>query len=349
MAWNAGMSFTTMGSDAAIPGKRPFSMKVSSCMPGTSKKEGADHIMSWMQDCGLNTMCLATTYHSGWFIHPHSSRHRAYWSEGGVAYFHPDESLYVDTPIRPAVSSCAEYTDRLKVVGERLHNYNLRLVSWTVGVHNTRLGQLFPDFAQQNVFGDVLPHALSIGHDATRQYLKALCRDLVVNYPIHGLLLESFGWMGLRHGHHHERDLAGLSSFEQDLMSICFNPETVRKAQVLGIDVGKVREVVRGTLEAAFEHAPDRPKNHPLSIAEMEYRSEDLRAYIRFCKELADSLISEIKRESLRGTNCELYVQSGYNSEIADVCDAFAVWVYGQSPDKAFDTVSQKRAEFPAQ
>ena len=104
---------------------------------------------------------------------------------------------------------------------------------------------------------------LSIGHDATRAYLKALCRDLAVNYPMYGIQLESFGWMGLRHGHHHERDLTALSSLEQELLAMCFNAETVRKAKAAGVDADKAREVVKATLEAAFKEAPDRPKGHP--------------------------------------------------------------------------------------
>jgi len=68
-------------------------------------------------------------------------------------------------------------------------------------------------------------HALSIGHDFTREYLKAFCRDLAVNYPMSGLQLESFGWMEARHGHHHERYLVELTSLEHSLLSICFNPD----------------------------------------------------------------------------------------------------------------------------
>ena len=62
-----------------------------------------------------------------------------------------------------------------------------------------------------------------------------------MNYPMYGIQLESFGWMGLRHGHHHERDLTALSSLEQELLAMCFNPETVRKAKAAGVDADKAR------------------------------------------------------------------------------------------------------------
>jgi hypothetical protein len=311
------------------------------------RDDGADRVMGWMRDSGLNLMCIAGCYHSGWFIHPHNPKHRVYMTEGSVAYFQPDESLYARTPMRPQLASFARDTNWLKLAGERLDKYELRMVSWTIGAHNTKLGQLHPQYTQQNVYGDSIPHALSIGHDATREYLKALCRDLALNYPMYGIQLESFGWMGVRHGHHHERDLTRLTPLEQELLSMCFNPQTVSKAQAANVDVGKAREVVKATLDAVFQEAPDRPKNHPQSMAELEARSPDLKAYNQFRQKLADSLIIEIKEQALKGTSCKLFMQSGYQGEIARVTDGFATWAYGQVPKKVLESVKQGRAAIP--
>ena len=147
------------------------------------KDSGADTVMAWMRDSGLNQMTIAGCYHSGWFVHPHNPRHRAYMTEGSVAYFHPDKKIFKSSPIKPIVASFAKDTNWLTVAGKLLDKYQLQMVSWTIGTHNTHLAQKYPQYAQQNVFGDAIPHALSIGHDATRAYLKALCRDLAVNYP----------------------------------------------------------------------------------------------------------------------------------------------------------------------
>lgn len=216
--------------------------------------------MGWMQDSGLNEMVIAGCYHAGWFVHPHNASHRAYMTEGSVAYFHPDRRIFRASLIKPFVASFAKETNWLQMAGKLVERYKLRPVSWTIGSHNTRLAQKHPEYAQRNVYGDALPHALSIGHDAARNYLKALCRDLAVNYPMYGIQLESFGWMGLRHGHHHERDLTDLTPFEQELLAMCFNPQTASKAKASGIDVDKVRDVVRSTLEAAFREAPEPSK-----------------------------------------------------------------------------------------
>jgi hypothetical protein len=309
------------------------------------KDSGADTVMGWMRDSGLNQMVIAGCYHSGWFVHPHSPR-RAYMTEGSVAYFHPDKKIFKSSPIKPILASFAKDTNWLAVAGRLLDKYQLHMVSWTIGTHNTHLAQKYPQYAQQNVFGDAIPHALSIGHDATRAYLKALCRDLAVNYPMYGIQLESFGWMGMRHGHHHERDLTGLSSLEQELLAMCFNSQTVRKAKAAGVDADKAREVVKATLEAAFKNAPDRPKGHPASMSELEGRAPDLKAYNQFRRQLADSMIIEIKQEALKGTLCKLLLQSGYQKELANVADGFASGVYGKLPAEVLKLWSREEPGF---
>jgi hypothetical protein len=66
---------------------------------------------------------------------------------------------------------------------------------------------------------------------------------------------------------------------EQELMSTCFNPDTMRKAKAKGIDAEKARATVRQVLDAAFREAPDRPPNHPAFVAEIEDRSPELKFY----------------------------------------------------------------------
>ena len=310
--------------------------------------EGVDHVLGWMRDSGLNQMVIAGSYHSGWFVHPRKERRRLYMTEGGVLYFPPDPTVFRATPIEPEVASAARGTNWLRRAGEQLDRYGLRMASWTIGVHSTRLGQRYPEYTQHTAYGDSLPHALSIGHDAVREYLKALCRDLATNYPMYGVQLEAFGWMGVNHGHHHERDLTELRPFEQSLLSICFNPETMKKANERGVDAQKAREAVRRVLDVAFREAPGRPATHPESVADVEDRSPDLKAYNRVRRDLANELIVEIKQQALKGTTCKLLLQSGYQPDIAPVVDGFACGAYGQSPEKVLETVRRATSAAPA-
>ena len=310
--------------------------------------EGADRVLGWMRDSGLNQMLIAASYHSGWFVHPRKTNRRLYMTQGGVLYFPPDPKIFRATPIKPEVATFARETNWLRVAREKLERYDMRMASWTIGVHSTLLGQRYPDFTQQTAYGDSLPHALSIGHDAVREYLKALCRDLATNYGMYGVQLEAFGWMGVNHGHHHERDLTELKPFEQALLSTCFNPSTMKKAQEKGIDAEKARLAVRAVLDDAFREAPDRPANHPKSVAEVEDRSPDLKAYNQFRRQLARDLIVEIKQDALKGTSCKLLMQSGYDADLTTVADGFACGAYGQQPEQVLETVRRATAAVPA-
>ncbi|CAN5592149.1 hypothetical protein BH23ACI1_BH23ACI1_21220 [soil metagenome] len=309
--------------------------------------EGVDQVLGWTRDSGLNQVHIAGTYHAGWFVHPAKPQRRLHMTEGGVLYFPPDPAIFKTSPIEPAVASIVRETNWLRRAGERMDRYGLRLISWTVGAHNTRLGQRYPDYTQHTAYGDRLPHALSIGHDAVRHYLKAVCRDLATNYPMYGVQLEAFGWMGALHGHHHERDLIQLSSLEQTLLSICFNPETMRKARATGIDPEEARTAVRDVLDAAFRAAPDRPPGHPASLEELEARAPVLKAYNDFRRVLADSLIIEIKQETLKGTSCRLLMQGGYQPGIAQVVDGFSAAAYGQPPERVLEIVQRGAAALP--
>jgi hypothetical protein len=310
--------------------------------------EGVDRVLGWMRDSGLNQMLIAGSYHAGWFVHPRKEKRRLYMTQGGVLYFPPDPKIFRATPIKPDVADFARRTNWLRRAGEQADRYGLRMASWTIGVHSTRLGQRYPAYTQHTAYGDSIPHALSIGHDAVRAYLKALCRDLATNYPMYGVQLEAFGWMGVNHGHHHERDLTELRPFEQTLLSTCFNPQTMAKAKAKGIDAERAREAIRSVLDAAFREAPERPANHPASVADVEERSPDVKAYNQFRRQLARDLIVEIKQEALEGTSCKLLLQSGYDADLAQAADGFACGAYGQPPAQVLETVRRATGSVPA-
>ena len=56
----------------------------------------------------------------------------------------------------------------MREAGKRLDKHGLKLVSWTVCAHNTRLGLLHPECTVRNCFGDSYPHALCPANDQVR-------------------------------------------------------------------------------------------------------------------------------------------------------------------------------------
>ncbi len=307
--------------------------------------EGVDTVMAWAADSGLTALQIAGSYHAGWFIHPHNPQHRAYMTEDGCVYFHPNLHLYADTPLKPKVATVCEETDWMAEVGQRLAQYNLKLVSWTVCTHNTRLGRQHPDCTVHNCFGDSYPHALCPANDAVRAYLCALCCDLANNLPLHAVQLESPDYMGLVHGHHHERDLTVLSPLERTLMSLCFCPSCTAKAQAQGVDAERLQSKVRALLDAAMQSAPERPQGHPEQWSEVVAKIPELTAYQAFRKGIEDSLLHDI-RAAMHPASAELHLLGDFNAEVAEVVDVFGISVYGQRPDKVRASVEAAKARF---
>jgi hypothetical protein len=293
--------------------------------------EGVDKVMGWASDSGLTALQIAGAYHAGWFIHPHNPRHRAYMTDDGCVYFHPSELLYKQTVLKPKVARCCAQTDWMREAGRRLEQHRLKLVSWTVCTHNTRLGLLHPECTMRNCFGDSYPHALCPANDQVRNYLTALCHDLANNLPMHAIQLESPGYMGLVHGHHHERDLTVLSGLEQALMSFCFCADCTRKAESKHVDIARIRAEVRAVLEAGMAAAPGRPKDHPQTLEQFAERLPEWPAYRAFRKEIEDTLIHDIKA-AMKPSEAKLYLLGGYSPQVADVVDVFNGGVYGQKP-----------------
>jgi hypothetical protein len=312
-------------------------------------ENNVDSVMEQLKKNGLNTVCLAATYHTGWFIHPRSRKHRAFMAEDGVCYFHPHEEL-----LRPGkgrlslkVAEMAKHADWLEEAGKRVKCHGLRLVSWTIGVHNTRLGLSCPEVTQENVYGDRLPHALCPANEDVREYLLALCRDIAVHYPVWALQLESFCWMGHVHGHHHERDLVNLTALENELMGLCFCSACSTKAGKAGVDASEAKALVKSVLDSAFREAPRRRKGHAQSMAELESSSSDLRKFNLWRKKYCNSLIAEIKSKALRGTDCRLLLQSGFEPELADVVDGFACGAYRKTPAETSSICREAKSLLP--
>jgi hypothetical protein len=294
--------------------------------------DGVDNVLGETRDSGLNTLCLAATYHSGWFIHPHNRRHRAFLTEGSVCYFRPQESLYKNAKLRPQLAKLSSDKDWFAEAGKRIDAYGLRLVAWTVGTHNSRLGLLHPELTVRNVYGDSLPHALCPAQEAVAIYLKTLCLDLARNHPLWGIQLEGFCWMAFAHGHHHERDLVGLTPFEQELMGLCVCDACSQRAAGHDVDLAKVKECIKQTLDTAFREAPERPLDHPRSMSELESSCPELRKFNAWRQNYLNLLITEIKAEPLKGTSCRLLMQTQYDRALDGVADGFGCASYEKAP-----------------
>lgn len=212
------------------------------------QEEGVAEVTARLRGAGLDTVSLALTYHAGKFLRPHAPRRKVYFPEDGTVYFRPDLSRY--GRIKPRVNSQVGAFDALHELDR--HAPDLRLVGWTVGLHNTPLGLEHPDLTSRNAYGDPLYNSLCPSQPHVRDYLVALCVDLGASHRLAEVMIETPGWQAFRHGHHHEFELVELSNRTETLLGMCFCDACRAGARAAGIDADGLAAATRRELDRFF-------------------------------------------------------------------------------------------------
>lgn len=211
-------------------------------------EEGIGPVVDRLRGAGLNAVSLATAYHAGKFLRPHAPEKKIWFPEDGTVYFRPDARCYGRLTPQPA--AMLDHFDALSELES--HAPDFHCSGWTVGLHNTRLGQAHPDLACQTAFGDPLHNALCPSQPEVREYLVALCADLARHAVIDEIAIEAPGFQVYRHGHHHEFELIELTPDVETLLGICFCPACQTAASTAGVNAGALARQARRDLEAFF-------------------------------------------------------------------------------------------------
>lgn len=223
--------------------------------PWDLEDEGPDKVIGRMRDVGIDSLVVATSYHAGKFVRPHATGRKVYFPEDGTVYFRLDASRYGE--IKPRTNSLVDGFDVLGALAKSAPD--LPVTGWTVGLHNTPLGQAHPDLVVRNAYGDPLWNALCPAQPEVRGYLVSLCADLANNHPLAEVAIETPGWQAYRHGHHHEFELIDLGPKAQVLLGMCFCDACVAGAGKAGIDAASLVRRTRGELEQFFADGTEPP------------------------------------------------------------------------------------------
>jgi hypothetical protein len=264
--------------------------------------EGHDAALGRIAEAGFSTVNLATQYHAGKFLLPRNPRRRVYFQEDGAVFFRPDMSRY--GRLTPRVHSLVgDGTDPVQETIETGARYGLSYTAWTVCLHNSWLGEQFPDTTMHTAFGDPLIHSLSPAHPDARAYLLAVIGDLVGRYEVPAMQLESPGYMGFLHGFHHEIIGADLDAVQQRLLSISFNPVETAGATSAGIDAEGVRNRVVSALDGCWNRGVALIEgDEPSDAARFLFDDPELQAYTGWLVDQEISLLEEI-RETVKAAN----------------------------------------------
>src|SRR5919198_43488 len=133
--------------------------------------EGTSHVIGSVEALGVNTITIAATYHAGKFLRPHGTSGKVYFPEDGTVYFKADASRYGS--IKPVTNTLTRDRDVLReVTSDRRVAVNV----WLVLLHNSRLGDAYPQSTVRNAFGDRYIYSLCPSAPEVRDYAVAVCR-----------------------------------------------------------------------------------------------------------------------------------------------------------------------------
>jgi hypothetical protein len=240
---------------------------------------------------GINRIHVTTLYHSGKFLLPRNATRKVYLPEPG--------RLFVRLPSGSFDGSLAPDYDALADSSwlDRLAKANIPLAAWTVFHHGSSLAGRNPQLTIHNVYGDSYPFALCPSQPAVRAFSRQLARALCATGFYDTLDLETIGYLGYAHGHHHEVAAVPCGTAAQFLLSLCFCDACSEMVSRAGIDLHCLKRLIRELLEARFA-ADDAISTHPEDseqIATLLVLFPELQEFIRLRIAVVSTLVNEIR------------------------------------------------------
>lgn len=252
---------------------------------------GVPAVVDELQALRINTITLATSYHAGKFIRPRGRSGKVYFPEDGTVYFRPDPDRY--GKIKPVPNHMLEDHD---VLEEVCNNPRMSAHAWLVLMHNTRLGESYPDSTVVNAFGDRYVYNLCPSAPAARRYAVALCADVADRYAIDGISLETPGFLPYAHGFHHEFALVRQNAWLDRLLGLCFCEHCLSGAAAADIDARRLWHDVRESIERYLSSGLDFPDDmaDAFWLADIVLDPE-LSKFLRWRCDVVSSLVAEIR------------------------------------------------------
>lgn len=290
--------------------------------------EGEYNVLCQLQDIGLNTINIASSYHQGRFLLPHNPIRKIINAEEGVVYFDFNQDYFKNTCLKPEKSKSFKNKDVLKILVEANQSFNLDLTSWTVFFHNGRLATKHRNLAVKDPFGTVDPNNLCPNSGDARNYASGLIRNISENYGIRHIQMESvFYPRGLYHGSHHEIFGVNTNPTVDFLFSLCYCKRCLQTAAEKKIKMSESIPKIKKYINNSFSDESNiKYSNSKKEIIE-ELQKLNMEFLIEFKKDTYLDIITQIS-ESIEENSSKAIIEIISNSEID-----YEGISYGELPD----------------
>jgi hypothetical protein len=198
---------------------------------------------------GCNAIALNANYHHARLLRPRAAGPKMLQLPGAVAAFQPQAGLYPDEVLVPGPEPALVKAGVLARAREACTREGIDFGLWTVGLHNSTLGERNRHLCMVNCFGDCYTYSLCPSHSAVRAFLQGVIRDLCAQFQPDRIIQEAVGYLGARHGVHHELFFVTWDEALELLLSLCFCSACQTWGEMVGLDVQALRQNVAGLAE----------------------------------------------------------------------------------------------------
>ena len=271
--------------------------------PWDIEDEGIDRFAARLEQLGVTSASPSVLYHSGRALLPRAQEHKVRLL-GGPGANYPFESL--ETPFAAMGSESAPRSGRQfwQALAGALAARGIRLNAWAMPMHGSELGRRLPHGVVRNCFGNPYNYALCPSHPQARRFAQCLVGELARSQIFHAIQLESVGYLGYRHFHHHEAEYVGHGPLEELFLSLCFCDACTAGARREGISIFELRESISRELERRWRD--DVWSVGPEDVREALAANDDLGAFISYRQATVASLVASLA-ELCRRENTELH------------------------------------------
>lgn len=192
---------------------------------------------------GMQAVSLAHSYHNVKHLRPHNPGRKLFVANSSAIYFQPDLKRY--GAVKPIVAPLAQEDDGMRRIRDAMEKHGLAYHAWTVTLHNSALGTVYPDINTLNALGDRIPHYLCPSNPDVRAYIAALVSDIADNLAPAQVELEFLHFGTFEHDVHHGIPSVELDPFTEYLLGLCFCPHCLGRAQAAGVEGAAVHAWAR--------------------------------------------------------------------------------------------------------
>jgi hypothetical protein len=226
---------------------------------------GVDRVLDDMVEQGVGGIDLAANYHPIEALTPRAGI-RLFRSPRGGVHFPVRRERY--GRIVPECSS-AEVGAAWPAVAEGVKARGLELSAWTITLFQPWVADAEPSCARVLATGDSAGTGLCPANADVRELLANLCDDVVDQFGVDTVRLESVMPLGYDIDWLRPRALVTVSPLARELLTVCFCATCEERGTAAGLDVGRLRAFVLDTVARELAAPASTPLDDIAADAEL--------------------------------------------------------------------------------